>query len=184
MEHEQITGTTIGCAMKVHTTLGPGFLESVYHNALTHELRKRGVLVELKKRVVGDYEADMLVEGRVLVENKAIRALAPRDEAQLVNYLTATELDTGLLLNFGAPRLEFKRKSRTYRAATARQDGQDEQDGTATSADAELGSKTKDKSETRKGNQTRVQVPRHKNKRHKKKRHKNKARRLQHEPAS
>ena len=71
MEHEQLTGTIIGCAMKVHTTLGPGFLESVYHNALTHELRKRGVLVELKKRVVvrydgvvvGDYEADMLVEG-------------------------------------------------------------------------------------------------------------------------
>src|SRR5215216_2508660 len=89
MEHEQLTGTVIGCAMKVHTTLGPGFLESVYHNALAHELRKRGVLVELKKRVlvrydgvvVGDYEVDMLVEGRVLVENKAIRALTPRDEA-------------------------------------------------------------------------------------------------------
>ena len=136
MEHEQLTGTVIGCAMKVHTTLGPGFLGSVYHNALTHELRKRGVLVELKKRilvcydgvVVGDYEADMLVEGRVLVENKAIRALTPRDEAQLVNYLTATELNTGLLLNFGAGRLEFKRKARTYRAATAGQDGQDGQD--------------------------------------------------------
>jgi GxxExxY protein len=85
MEHEQLTGTVIGCAMKGHTTLGAGFLESVYHNALTHELRKRGVLVELNKRVlvrydgvvVGDYEADMLVEGRVLVENKAIRALTP-----------------------------------------------------------------------------------------------------------
>ena len=136
MEHEQLTGTVIGCAMQVHTTLGPGYLESVYHNALAHELRKRGVPVELKKRVVvrydgvvvGDYEADMLVERRVLVENKAIRALTPRDEAQLVNYLTATELDIGLLLNFGAGRLEFKRKSRTYRAATARQDGQDEQD--------------------------------------------------------
>ena len=87
--------------MKVHTTLGPGFLESVYHNALAHELRKRGVVVELKKRVlvhydgvvVGNYEADMLVEDRVLVENKAVRAITPRDEAQLVNYLTATQLD-------------------------------------------------------------------------------------------
>jgi GxxExxY protein len=136
MEHEQLTGTVIGCAMQVHTILGPGYLESVYQNALAHELRKRGVLVELKKRVlvqydgvvVGDYEADMLVEDRVLVENKAIRSLTPRDEAQLVNYLTATQLDIGLLLNFGAGRLEFKRKSRTYRAATARQDGQDGQD--------------------------------------------------------
>jgi GxxExxY protein len=136
MEHEQLTGTVIGCAMQVHTILGPGYLESVYQNALAHELRKRGVLVELKKRVlvhydgvvVGDYEADMLVEDRVLVENKAIRSLTPRDEAQLVNDLTATQLDIGLLLNFGAGRLEFKRKSRTYRAATARQDGQDGQD--------------------------------------------------------
>src|SRR5688572_648739 len=109
MEHEQLTRTVIGCAMKVHTTLGPGFLESVYQNALAHELRKLGVLVELKKRVlvryddvvVGDFEADMLVEGVILVENKATRAVTSRDEVQLVNYLTATELDTGLLLNFG-----------------------------------------------------------------------------------
>ena len=93
----------------------------------SHELRKR-VLVHYDGVVVGDYEADMLVEDRVLVENKAIRSLTPRDEAQLVNYLTATQLDIGLLLNFGAGRLEFKRKSRTYRAATARQDGQDGQD--------------------------------------------------------
>ena len=139
MEHEILTGTVIGCSMKGHTILGPGYLESVYLNALAHELRKRDVRIELKKRVrvhydsvvVGDYVADMVVEGVVLVEVKATRALTRADEAQLVNYLTATELDTGLLLNFGAARLEFKRKTRAYRPATARQDcqdGQDEQD--------------------------------------------------------
>jgi len=64
----------------------------------------------------------------VLGENKAIRALVPGDEAHFVNYLTRPEPDTGVVLNFGAGRLELKRKSRTYRAATARQDGQDEQD--------------------------------------------------------
>ena len=72
------------------------------------------------KTLAGErYEADRLVEGRVLVENKPIRALAPRDQAQLVNSLTATELDTGLLLVSSAGRLEFKRKSRTYRPTTA-----------------------------------------------------------------
>ena len=81
------------------------------------------------KSLAGErYEADRLAEGRVLVENKPIRALAPRDEAQLVNSLTATELDTGLLLASSAGRLELERKSRTYKAVTARQDGQDEQD--------------------------------------------------------
>ena len=83
----------------------------------------------MKKPLPGEpYEADMLVEGRVLVENEAIRALAPGDEPPLVHYLTAPDLDPGLLLSFGAGRLACKRKSRTYTAATARQDGQDEQD--------------------------------------------------------
>jgi GxxExxY protein len=139
MEHARLTEAIIGGAMKVHNTLGPGYLESVYQNALAHELRRRGLFVELRKRVrvrydgivVGDFVADMLVEGSVLVENKAIRSLAPEHEAQLVNYLTATMIDVGLLLNFGAERLTFKRKARTYRpsAAIQKQDRQDGQDG-------------------------------------------------------
>ncbi len=123
MEHQQLTETIIGCAMKVHSALGPGFLESVYQNALAHELRKAGLRVECESPiavrydgiVVGDFSADMLVEGWIMVENKAVQALASAHEVQLVNYLTATGIDIGLLLNFGADKLQFKRKYRTYR---------------------------------------------------------------------
>ncbi len=109
--------------MKVHSVLGPGFLESVYQKALAHELRKAGLLVECGKPIavqyddvpVGDFLADMLVEERVMLELKANRALVPANEIQLVNYLSATRIELGLLLNFGADRLEFKRKTRTYR---------------------------------------------------------------------
>jgi GxxExxY protein len=123
MEHEELTEIIIGCAMKVHRTLGPGFLESVYQKALAHELRKAGLHVECEKPiqvsydgvVVGDFAADMLVEGVVMVENKAVQALAPAHEVQLVNYLTATGVEIGLLLNFGGEKLEYKRKHRNYR---------------------------------------------------------------------
>jgi len=135
MEEESLTKTIIGCAMKVHKTLGPGYLESVYEKALAHELHKAGLGVECQKPigvlydgvVVGDFIADMLVEGRVIVENKAIQALAQAHEVQLVNYLTTTGIEIGLLLNFGAPSLQFKRKYRTYRAKKGRS-GQDLQD--------------------------------------------------------
>ena len=123
MEHENLTRTIIGSAMKVHSTLGPGFLESVYQKALAHELRKAGLNVECEKAItvyydgvaVGEFSADMLVEEIVMVESKANHVLAPANEVQLVNYLTATGIETGLLLNFGAETLEFKRKTRTYR---------------------------------------------------------------------
>jgi GxxExxY protein len=123
MEHEKLTEAIIGCAMKVHRTLGPGFLESVYQNALAYELRKAGLAVECEKLIrvtydgvmVGDFSADMLVENVVMIENKAAQALNPTHEVQLVNYLTATGVEIGLLLNFGAEKLEFKRKHRTYR---------------------------------------------------------------------
>jgi GxxExxY protein len=136
MEHAELTETIIGGARKVHRALGPGFLESVYQNALAHELRKAKLLVEcdwkIKVRydgmVVGKFTADMLVAQCVLIENKAVRALAPIHELQLVHYLTATGIEVGLLLNFGAERLEFKRKLRTYRPRILRQDLQDEQD--------------------------------------------------------
>jgi GxxExxY protein len=123
MEHVELTERIIGCAMSVHRTLGPGFLESVYQNALAHELQKAGLVVECGKRiqvhydglVVGDFVADMFVQELILIENKAVQALSPAHEVQLVNYLTATGIEVGLLLNFGSTRLEFKRKSRTYR---------------------------------------------------------------------
>jgi len=109
--------------MKVHRTLGPGFLESVYQNALAYELRQSGLAAECEKRiqvhyadvVVGDFVADMLIEGCILIENKAVRTLTLAHELQLVNYLTATNIDIGILFNFGAQSLEVKRKSRTFR---------------------------------------------------------------------
>ena len=117
-----LAGQIIGCAMKVHSALGPGFLESVYQNALVHELRKAGLAVETEVRlevrydgvVVGTFDADVLVSKVLLVENKAVQVLATAHEVQLVNYLAATGLDEGLVLNFGAARLEFKKKFRLY----------------------------------------------------------------------
>ena len=105
--------------MRVHTALGPGFLECVYQNALARELRDLGVdftcgeplQVRYRGEVVGEFVPDMIVDGRVLVENKAVRALVAAHEAQLVNYLAATGVTVGLLLNFGAERLQVRRKT-------------------------------------------------------------------------
>jgi GxxExxY protein len=123
MEHEELSKRIIGCAMRVHKSLGPGFLESVYQNALAHELTKAGIRHECQHRiqvfydgvVVGDFIADLFVEELIIVENKSVQALTTAHEVQLVNYLTATGVEIGLLLNFGADRLEFKRKHRTYK---------------------------------------------------------------------
>ena len=110
----------IGCAMKVHRQLGPGFLESVYRNALAFELRRAGLSVDLEKHVtvkyehviVGDFIADLVVGETLICELKAASALTKADEVQLVNYLTSTNHEVGLLLNFGTPSLQFKRKHR------------------------------------------------------------------------
>ena len=126
MKDAELTQRIIRCAMLVHGTLGPGFLESVYQKALAHELGKAGlkVVCECPIRVtydgidVGEFAADMLVEDRVIIENKAVRALASIHEVQLVHYLMATGLDIGLLLNFGAESLQVKRKSRIYVPST------------------------------------------------------------------
>jgi GxxExxY protein len=120
-----LAGQVIGLAMKVHSKLGPGFLESVYQNALAYELSKAGFEVDTEVRlkvrydeiIVGEFDADMLVNKMLIVENKAVLALAVAHEVQLVNYLVATGIDDGLLLNFGAPRLEFKKKHRLYQPA-------------------------------------------------------------------
>ena len=107
----------IGCAFRVHNVLGCGFLEKVYENALSHELRKNSLSLEQQKPIqviydkviVGDYIADILVESAVIVELKATKAINEIHKAQLLNYLNATGLNLGLLLNFGQPRLGIKR---------------------------------------------------------------------------
>ena len=108
--------------MKVHSTLGPGFLESVYQNALQYELAKTDLRVVVQKPIpvlydgvaVGDFVADMVVNEIIIIEVKAVATLAPAHEVQLVNYLSATNIDIGLLLNFGATSLQFRRKHRTF----------------------------------------------------------------------
>lgn len=103
--------------MKVSNTLGNGFLEKVYENALVHELRKVGLTVAQQHStsvlyegiVVGEYAADILVEGTILVELKAVKTLDEVHLAQCMNYLKATGLRLCLLLNFGRPRLQIKR---------------------------------------------------------------------------
>ena len=122
MTDDELTDKIIGCAFKVHNTLGSGFLERVYKNALRIELQKQGLSVKQEEpisvtydgQVVGEYYADLLVEQRVVVEIKAVQMLAKEHEVQLVNYLTATGINTGLLINFGSS-VHVKRKFREYK---------------------------------------------------------------------
>jgi GxxExxY protein len=119
-EDHAVTEKIIGLAMKVHRALGPGFLESVYLNAFVHELRRAGFSAETKQRItvryenviVGEFVADLIVNESIICELKAISSLSKADEVQLVNYLTATNRDFGLLFNFGTTSLQFKRKHR------------------------------------------------------------------------
>jgi GxxExxY protein len=122
MDIQTITEKIIGCAYKVHNSLGAGFLEKVYENALTIELKdgenlsvktQHPIPVFYRDQSVGEYFADLLVEDSVLVEIKAVLQIHKEHEAQLVHYLTATKLDHGLLINFG-PSVEVKHKYRTY----------------------------------------------------------------------
>jgi GxxExxY protein len=107
----------IGCALAVSNTLGGGFLESVYENALAVELESRRIPFERQKALivrycsveVGHFYADLVIDGRLLVELKALRQLTAEHEAQVMNDLRATDLRVGLLLNFGAPRLGVRR---------------------------------------------------------------------------
>jgi len=113
----EVTHRILGCAFTVSNQLGCGFLEKVYENVLAHELRKAGLKVVQQHAlqvfydgvVVGDYNADLLVEDRVLVELKAAKALDEVHMAQCLNYLRATRLSICLLMNFGKPKLEYRR---------------------------------------------------------------------------
>jgi GxxExxY protein len=119
---DSLVKEVIGLAMKVHRTLGRGFKESVYVNSLCIELAKAQIHFEHEKplsvfydgHVVGDYVTDLIIDGRLIVECKAIQNLTTADSIQLVNYLAATKIDNGLLINFGARSLEFKTKVRDY----------------------------------------------------------------------
>lgn len=121
MEHEQLTQTIIGCAYRVYNTMGAGFYEAVYQRCMLVELRKAGIAFEEKVALdltyegepVGIYEADLIIEGVLILELKAVRQLALAHEIQLVNYLAATGIELGLLINFGESKVEVKRKYRT-----------------------------------------------------------------------
>jgi GxxExxY protein len=121
LKHDLITRDIIGCAFEVINELGVGFLESVYEKALLLALRQKGlsamcqhpVSVMFRGECVGDFYADLLVEEKVVVELKAVKAIAPEHQAQIINYLNATGIEVGLLINFGNPKLEYRRFTRS-----------------------------------------------------------------------
>lgn len=124
MKYEELTQKIIACAYAVYNKMGSGYLESVYEKCLSIELRKAGIHAIAQHRIevfydeesVGDFIADIFVENQVIVELKAISQLTKIHEVQLVNYLTATNTDVGLLINFSATQVEVKRKIRTLSA--------------------------------------------------------------------
>lgn len=115
-KHSKITDLIICSFYNVYNKLGYGFLEKVYENALAIEMQKHGIKLQAQAPIkvfyddfcVGDFFADLLVDGNVIVEIKAVKALASEHEAQLLNYLKATKIEVGLLLNFG-PKAQVKR---------------------------------------------------------------------------
>ena len=117
MLHSEITEKIIKAFYKVNNTLGFRFLEKVYENAMVIELRKDGFYVQQQKSIkvhyekkeVGNYFADLLVNDLVIIELKASESLCEEHEAQIINYLKATDIEVGLLLNFGR-KAEFRRK--------------------------------------------------------------------------
>ena len=117
LKHSEITGAILKSFYTVYNTLGYGFLEKVYENALVLELRSAGFLVEQQRGIsvlyrdttVGEYFADLVVSDAVIVELKSVEMLSSAHEAQLVNYLKATKYEIGLLLNFGRT-ADYKRK--------------------------------------------------------------------------
>lgn len=116
-QHSELTDSILCCFYNVYNTLGYGFLEKVYQRALCHELKNRGIAavaeapitVSYRDHIVGEYFCDVLVENSVILEIKATNRLIAKHEAQLLNYLKATPIEVGLLLNFG-PDPQVKRK--------------------------------------------------------------------------
>ena len=135
MKEEELTGQLIKIFYKIYNELGFGFIESVYQNAFILELAAEAIEVESEKRLivyysgkqVGTFEADLVVANKIIIELKAKEALVTAHEAQLVNYLRATDIEVGLLFNFGR-KPEFKRKyfsnDNKHRATTVAEDGE------------------------------------------------------------
>ncbi len=127
MQHADLTEKIIGCAYQVYNTLGAGFLESVYEQSLLIELREAGLVAECQVRLdvyyrdqpVGSFFADIIVDGVIIVELKAMDVLAKVHEAQLVNYLIATGKPVGLLINFSPEGVVVKRKVRTLPSSSS-----------------------------------------------------------------
>ena len=115
--YKELTFAVIGAAMEVHRLLGSGFLETVYQKALAHELRARNISFQeqvhlpviYKGELIGDYIADFVIDGKLIVEIKAVSRLNSAHQAQAMHYLSATGLRLALLLNFGAGSLEHRR---------------------------------------------------------------------------
>lgn len=115
--YKELTFAVIGAAMEVHTILGPGFLEAVYQGALARELGLRGISFEpqvhlpvsYKDELIGEYIADFVIEGKLIVEIKAVSKFNASHQAQAMHYLAATGYRLALLLNFGAGSLEHRR---------------------------------------------------------------------------
>ena len=113
----KITDDIIKCAIEVHKTLGPGFIEGIYENALIRELQVQGLQVENQKSVpikykgvcIGEHRLDLLVEGKIIVENKAVKELDEIHIAQVLSYLKATKQKVALLLNFAKPKIQIRR---------------------------------------------------------------------------
>lgn len=115
--YSELTEKIISCFFKVHNTLGPGFLENVYRNALVIELKKQGFECEVEKEVrinyegeeVGIHRLDILVEGNIIIETKTVNELHPKHITQVKSYLAATKYPVGLLVNFANESVEWKR---------------------------------------------------------------------------
>lgn len=117
MMYQDLTGKILEACFEVINELGAGFIESVYEKALLIALGEKGLStksqeplsVRFRGKVVGEFYADILVEDKIIIELKAVRSLAPEHQAQLINYLKATGIEVGLLVNFGNPKLEYRR---------------------------------------------------------------------------
>ena len=124
MLHAELTAKALEACFEVAKELGAGYLESVYEKALLIALQQKGLhakaqfplSVRFRGHVVREFYADILLEDRVIIELKTVRALAPEHQAQLINYLNATQIEVGLLVNFGNPKLEYKRLHRSKQA--------------------------------------------------------------------
>ncbi|MBI2470026.1 MAG: GxxExxY protein [Planctomycetes bacterium] len=126
MEYKDLTEKIIGCAFRIYNKMGYGFLESVYEKCMLIELHKAGLNAETQKPItvyyegetVGEFVADIIVNDTIIVELKSVRKIVEVHEVQLVNYLVATGMSVGLLINFGEEHVEIKRKVKELKRNT------------------------------------------------------------------